>query len=380
MHGRAVPALAYRFDTADGSVVFSGDTAANDNLIALAQGADILVHQVADLDYLRRHGTDEAELARMAALHTDVSQVGGVAERARVRELILSHYLPADPGAVTDWAQRAGQGFSGTTTAGHDGLRRSVPSVPSLFPCRCGRPVYRLPRAYQLPGGLPAAYRRLTGGPERNRSRYVSGVCGWFNKLCEPLRRAAAARQSAALGRRLGCGAGAGRPVEDDAIVTALYQQYREPLMTFVMRLTAGNRAQAEDVVQETMLRAWREAGKLDLSEPSLMPWLTTVARRIVIDDHRRRQARPIEMADAELANLPTEDHTAATDRRLLVADALRALSPLHRQVLDETILRDRTVNQAAEVLGVPVGTVKSRVYYALRALQVVLAERGVSP
>jgi ribonuclease BN (tRNA processing enzyme) len=127
MHGRAVPALAYRFDTADGSVVFSGDTAVNDHLIALAQGADILVHQVADLDYLRRHGTDEAELARMAALHTDVSQVGGVAERAGVRELILSHYLPADPGAVTDWAQRAGQGFGGKTSAGHDGLRRSLP-------------------------------------------------------------------------------------------------------------------------------------------------------------------------------------------------------------------------------------------------------------
>src|ERR1700689_4865410 len=126
VHGRAVPALAYRFDTAAGSVVFSGDTAVNDHLIALAQGADILVHQVADLDYLRRHGTDEAELARMAALHTDVSQVGGVAERAGVRELILSHYLPADPEAVTDWAQRAGQGFSGTTTAGHDGLRCHV--------------------------------------------------------------------------------------------------------------------------------------------------------------------------------------------------------------------------------------------------------------
>ena len=127
MHGRAVPALAYRFDTADGSVVFSGDTAVNDHLIALAQGTDILVHQIADLGYLRRHGTDEPELARMAALHTDVSEVGNVAERARVRELILSHYLQADPGAVTDWAQRAGRGFSGTTTAGHDGLRRSVP-------------------------------------------------------------------------------------------------------------------------------------------------------------------------------------------------------------------------------------------------------------
>ena len=131
MHGRAVPALAYRFDTADGSVAFSGDTAVNDDLVALAQGADILVHQVADLSYLRRHGTDEAELDRMAALHTDVTKVGDVAERSRARELILTHYLPADPDAITDaeWARRAGHGFSGRTTAGRDGLRRTLPAV-----------------------------------------------------------------------------------------------------------------------------------------------------------------------------------------------------------------------------------------------------------
>ena len=128
-HGRAVPALAYRFDTADGSVVFSGDTTVNEDLIALAQGADILVHQVADLGYLERHGTSSAELQRMAALHTDVTQVGGVAERARVRELILSHYLPAELDAISEaeWAERAGRGFSGTTTAGRDGLRRTLP-------------------------------------------------------------------------------------------------------------------------------------------------------------------------------------------------------------------------------------------------------------
>lgn len=171
---------------------------------------------------------------------------------------------------------------------------------------------------------------------------------------------------------------GTGGPADDDSIVTAMYQQYREPLMTFVLRLTAGNRDRAEDVVQETMVRAWREARRLDLSGPSLMPWLSTVARRIVIDDHRRRRARPVEMAEVDLADLPADDEMADADRRLVVADALRALSPLHRQVLNETILRDRTVNQAAEVLGVPVGTVKSRVYYALRALELVLDERGV--
>jgi ribonuclease BN (tRNA processing enzyme) len=128
-HGHAVPALAYRFDTAGGSVVFSGDTTPNDDLIKLARGADILVHQVADLGYLERHGFTGAALDRMAALHTDVAQVGEVAERAGVGELILSHYLPADPGAISDadWARRAGRGFSGITTAGRDGLRRALP-------------------------------------------------------------------------------------------------------------------------------------------------------------------------------------------------------------------------------------------------------------
>ena len=121
-HGRAVPAFAYRFDTADGSVVFSGDTTVNDDLVAFATGADILVHCVADLGYLERHGTTGAALERMAALHTDVTQVGRVAQRARVSELILNHYLPAEPEAITDteWAARAGQGFAGN----HRGLRR----------------------------------------------------------------------------------------------------------------------------------------------------------------------------------------------------------------------------------------------------------------
>jgi len=127
-HGHAVPALAYRFDTADGSVAFSGDTTVNEDLIGLAQGADVLVHQVADLDFLAGHGFAGADLDRMARLHTDVTQVGGVAERARVGELILHHYLPAEPDAITeaDWAQRASQGFGGTTTAGRDGLRRTL--------------------------------------------------------------------------------------------------------------------------------------------------------------------------------------------------------------------------------------------------------------
>ena len=169
------------------------------------------------------------------------------------------------------------------------------------------------------------------------------------------------------------------RTAGDDALVTELYRQYRVPLMAYVLRLTAGDRQQAEDVVQETMLRAWRQAGQLDLTEPSLMPWLATVARRIVIDDKRRKSARPAETGDGMLENAPAADSTDELLSKVLVAEALQSLSAAHREVLNETILRDRTVNDAAEALGIPVGTVKSRVYYALKALRVVLAERGVA-
>jgi len=162
--------------------------------------------------------------------------------------------------------------------------------------------------------------------------------------------------------------------------VTALYQTYRLPLLAFVLRLTGEDRQYAEDVVQETMVRAWREAGRLDLSGPSLMPWLAAVARRIVIDDHRRKKARPTETGESAVADMPVDDDTAATVLRVAVADALRELTSSHRQILNETILRDQTVNRAAETLGIPVGTAKSRFYYALRTLEVVLAERGLGP
>jgi RNA polymerase sigma-70 factor (ECF subfamily) len=167
---------------------------------------------------------------------------------------------------------------------------------------------------------------------------------------------------------------------EGDADITALYQTYHAPLMGFVLRLAGGDRQHAEDVVQETMVRAWREAGRLDLSGPSLMPWLTAVARRIVIDDHRRKRARPAETGGRTVTDMPVDDDTTATVLRVAVADAMRQLTSSHRQILNETILRDQTVGKAAEVLGIPVGTAKSRVYYALRVLEVVLAERGLGP
>jgi len=166
---------------------------------------------------------------------------------------------------------------------------------------------------------------------------------------------------------------------DEDRLVADLYRQYWSPLMAFVLRLTAGDRQHAEDIVQETMLRAWRHGDRFDPLATSLMPWLATVARRIVIDEQRKKEARPPETGEEKLEQASVTDLTDDVLRGVIVTEALRALSPSHRQVLHETILSDRTVNEAADVLGIPVGTVKSRVHYALRALRLVLAEQGVS-
>ncbi|SDH23031.1 MBL fold metallo-hydrolase [Microbacterium pygmaeum] len=130
LHGHAHPALAYRFDTPDGSIVFSGDTRVSDALVALAEGADVLVHEVVDLDFLEKHGTTGLALERMHALHTDVTEIGAVARRAGAGTLVLTHYLPADPTAVsiTYWRERAAAGFTGKTVAGEDGFRMCIPS------------------------------------------------------------------------------------------------------------------------------------------------------------------------------------------------------------------------------------------------------------
>jgi RNA polymerase sigma-70 factor (ECF subfamily) len=172
------------------------------------------------------------------------------------------------------------------------------------------------------------------------------------------------------------------RPVtdaDDELAIAALYREYHRPLLSLIVRQTGGDRQWAEDVVQETMIRAWRSMDQLDSESGTLMPWLATVARRIVIDDRRRRGSRPAEAGEAALETVPSADATESLLRTVVVTEALKELSPAHREVLNETVLRDRTVNEAAEALGIPVGTVKSRVYYAMRALRVVLEEKGVT-
>ena len=160
----------------------------------------------------------------------------------------------------------------------------------------------------------------------------------------------------------------------NEDLLRALHDEHATALLVFVRRLT-GDRGQAEDIVQETLLRAWRHASRLP--PDGIRPWLFTTARRLVIDAHRARSARPKE-TDAELpAVVATDDIDAALDAAL-VLDAIRTLTREHREVLVDSFYRGRTAAEIAADRGLPAGTVRSRIFYALRALRLALQERGV--
>jgi RNA polymerase sigma-70 factor, ECF subfamily len=167
----------------------------------------------------------------------------------------------------------------------------------------------------------------------------------------------------------------------DEATFRAVCEQFVPSLLGYVTRLTFGDRQAAEDVVQETLLRAWQHPETVSRDRSSIRPWLFAVARNLVIDRRRARSKRPTEVSDAVLATTPTTiDDLDAALTSWTMQHALARLSADHRSVLVEVYYRGRSVVEAAETLGVPPGTVKSRTYYALRALRLVLQESGALP
>lgn len=167
-------------------------------------------------------------------------------------------------------------------------------------------------------------------------------------------------------------------PTLDEQLVRELYSEHAGPLLGYVLRLTGGDRQHAEDVVQETMLRAWRNPRAISPEHGSIRPWLLTVARNIVIDRVRARRARPHEVGEQSAAMLAVDDDIDWMLLAQSVSEALATLSAAHREVLVETYYKGQTVAAAAVTLGIPPGTVKSRTYYALRALKLALEERGI--
>jgi RNA polymerase sigma-70 factor (ECF subfamily) len=167
---------------------------------------------------------------------------------------------------------------------------------------------------------------------------------------------------------------------QDTELLRVLQDEHGDALFAHAVRLTGGDRQRAEDLVQETLLRAWRHPEVLDPERAAVRSWLFTTARNLAIDAWRRREARVGEVVTDMLPEPPpSADEAERAVEAWTVAEGLARLSTEHREVLVECFYQGRSVAEAAARLGVPAGTVKSRTHYALRALRMALDEMGVT-
>ena len=165
-----------------------------------------------------------------------------------------------------------------------------------------------------------------------------------------------------------------------DAALRAAYDAHGAELLRFARR-ALGDRGQAEDAVQETFVRAWRASSRYDPARASQRTWLFAILRNVVIDSLRARRSRP-SMADGSAApEVPqVPDGDSELERALTaweVDAALGAVGEDQRRALVEVHWRGRPYADVAAELGVPEGTVKSRVYYGLRAMRSALEAGG---
>ena len=164
----------------------------------------------------------------------------------------------------------------------------------------------------------------------------------------------------------------------DEALIRSLYEEHGAALLAYATRLL-GDRSAAEDVLQETLIRAWKHADSLTEAAGSIRGWLFTVARNIVTDRLRAKASRPPEVAESPTTVPVEQDHAQRVADSMLALEALDHLSDEHRSVIVEIYFHDRSVAETAELLGIPAGTVKSRSHNALKLLRRSLSGRSVA-
>jgi RNA polymerase sigma factor (sigma-70 family) len=151
-------------------------------------------------------------------------------------------------------------------------------------------------------------------------------------------------------------------------LLHVLMSDHTKALLSYAEKLLS-DRHLAEDIVQETLIRAWNHTERLYSTEGSVRGWLLTVARNLVIDRMRSAASR-YETVGADNQDVTQRDHADAVLASVEATALLRQLSVEHREVLVHTYLCGRTVQETARILDIPVGTVKSRQHYALNNLR----------
>ncbi|WP_433200364.1 sigma-70 family RNA polymerase sigma factor [Dactylosporangium sp. CS-047395] len=147
-------------------------------------------------------------------------------------------------------------------------------------------------------------------------------------------------------------------------------------LHRYVTSLVTTDPHHVEDIVQETLLRAWQDADRLDRDARPIRMWLFRTARNLVIDAWRKRRAVPAGLAPELGADRPDHGNLADTVcDRVVLTDGLRRLPAAQREILVHVHLLGRAGEDVAAGLGIPPGTVKSRTHHAVRALRAALEQ-----
>ncbi|OZM71995.1 RNA polymerase subunit sigma-70 [Amycolatopsis antarctica] len=170
--------------------------------------------------------------------------------------------------------------------------------------------------------------------------------------------------------------------LRSEQAVRAAYTAHGPELYRFALRQLRDEGA-AQDVVQEVFLRAWRSADRFDPEVASLRVWLFAIARHVVVDQIRRAVSRPSSTFGL-VADQPHGPPARGFDEQVmnawLIEEALSRISAEHRAALVETYFRGRPCAEVAVEQGVPTGTLRSRVFYGLKSLRVIMEEMGVEP
>jgi len=165
----------------------------------------------------------------------------------------------------------------------------------------------------------------------------------------------------------------------DKAAMNALFTRHHVRVYRFVVR-RIGNAADAEDLTSEVFLDLWRHAARFE-GRSMVSTWLLAIARHKAISSLRRRTHDQLDDAVAAAIEDPADDPEAAVakaDRSAILRRCLAALSPEHREIVDLVYYHERSVEEAAKILGIPENTVKTRMFYARKRLGHLLAAAGV--
>jgi len=198
-------------------------------------------------------------------------------------------------------------------------------------------------------------------------------------KISSKLRKASANRQTAVAAERTDEELVQSIAAGDKFAMQILFIRHRDRINRFIQRFTRDE-CLAEDALSELFLDVWRKAGSFE-GECQVATWLLAIARNKTLALLRQRKFVALDETEAGLIEDPTDNPESALDKKshsTLLQKCLKVLSPNHRQIIDLVYYQSKSIQEAAEIIGIPLNTVKTRMFYARNQLGKVLKQAGV--